>query len=532
MDKFRSKNIFILKKAIFSREKLFIPGLALLALGLWFPQLLHLAQLRPPNSDDATIILTGADLASGNWLLRGWNLPPDSFITSDVPFYALGNVLLGLKPGLMQIVPTVIFCGVIFLSILLSGSGLVTSRLRNSVIAFLLLATPSYTLASLALEGPIHMGTVLFCLASFIATTQIFTNRGAGKLAGAGLTFVLLTLGIVGDPLALVIGAIPVGLAALAVLGLYRFKEGWYVLAAAGLAVLLSRFSPVKTIPVTPVITFDQLDQNVGLLAESFLYVLLPNIFLLIAGLLALGWTFKKLWGERKTFTLAGLVDCLLLAGIAANIAAFLFTSAPTDLATARYLLPTVVFGFILLAKRLGDLFEVRHWLFWLACLVLIVPTMWSFMELANTPAEPAPQTALVAWLDQQRLTEGYADYWDANILTVQSENKIRVRPVRREGLKYAPYRWNTRDDWYQPFPPATTLQPFFMLYQTDPPPFRTTDPGQGNAGITAKITAKLLDRLALLLTFGPPTRIASFDTYQILVWERGTPQSSAWARP
>jgi hypothetical protein len=523
----KSENFFLLKKVFSSREKLFIPGLAFVALGLWFPRLLHLAQLREPNSDDATIILTGADWGSGNWLLRGWNLPPDSFITSDVPFYALANAWFGLKPGLMQIVPTVIFCGVIFLSIGLGGSGLITSRLRIGLIIFLLLATPSSTLASLALEGPIHMGTVLFCLASFVSTTHIFAGRGAGRLAWAGLTFFLLTLAIVGDPLALVIGAIPVGLAALVVLGLYRFKEGWYALAAAGLAVLGSRFSPVKTIPITPVITYEQLGKNLGLLADSFLFVLVPNILLLIAGLLGLGWTFEKLWRERKTFTLAGLVDWLLLVGIAANVGAFLFTSAPTGLATARYLLPAVVFGFILLGKRLGDLFEVRRWLFWAACLALLVPALWSFMEQAKVPAPPAPQTALMAWLDRQGLTEGYADYWDANILTVQSENKIRVRPVRREGLRYAPFRWNTNDGWYQPFPPAKTARPFFMLYQTDPAPFRTTAPGQDSAGIAGKITASLLDRWGLLLTFGPPTRIATFDTYQILVWEGGLSRSS-----
>jgi hypothetical protein len=290
----------------------------------------------------------------------------------------------------MQIVPTVIFCGVIFLSILLSGCGVITSRLRNSMIVFLLLAMPSYTLASLALEGPIHMGTVLFCLASFIATTHIFASRGAGRWVGAGLTCVLLTLAIVGDPLALVIGAIPVGLAALIVLGLYRFKEGWFALAAAGLAVLLSRFSPVKTIPITPVITYEQLGKNLGLLAESFLSVLVPNILLLIAGLLALGWTSIKLWQERKTFTLAGLVDCVLLAGIAANVGAFLFTSAPTDLATARYLLPAVVFGFSLLAKRLGDLFGsgagCSGWPAW-PCLYLPRGVLWNW----QSPRWPRP---------------------------------------------------------------------------------------------------------------------------------------------
>jgi hypothetical protein len=148
-------------------------------------------------------------------------------------------------------------------------------------------------------------------------------------------------------------------------------------------------------------------------------------------------------------------------------------------------------------------------------------------MELAKPPVAPAPQTALVAWLDRQHLTEGYADYWDANILTIQSENKIKVRPVRREGLRYAPFRWNTNDDWYKPFPPAKTARPFFMLYQTDPAPFRTTDPGQDNAGKAAKITASLLDGLSLLRTFGPPTRIATFDTYEILIWEGGAPQSA-----
>src|SRR5487761_1226523 len=61
---------------------------AVLAAAL-FTVYLRLSRTQPENSDQANILLTASDLWHGNLLLHGWYLTDVSFYTTELPQYAV-----------------------------------------------------------------------------------------------------------------------------------------------------------------------------------------------------------------------------------------------------------------------------------------------------------------------------------------------------------------------------------------------------------------------------------------------------------
>ena len=57
------------------------------------------------NSDNASILLEAQGMQHGNPLLQRWYMPTDSFLTGEIPLYALGLWLGFSMPALLHIVP-------------------------------------------------------------------------------------------------------------------------------------------------------------------------------------------------------------------------------------------------------------------------------------------------------------------------------------------------------------------------------------------------------------------------------------------
>lgn len=106
------------------------------------------------SSDDANAVLIGNALAKGNLLLHGWTLPPDSYWTIDLPFYAVFTAAEGVRPALMHQVPVLLDACLVVLGAITAGLGL--SRLGKwtaTTTTFLVLGLPGAVLASYLLEG-------------------------------------------------------------------------------------------------------------------------------------------------------------------------------------------------------------------------------------------------------------------------------------------------------------------------------------------------------------------------------------------
>src|ERR1019366_2418084 len=64
-------------------------GITLLG-GLLFAMYLFISRIVLYNADDASIILEAQSMLHGNYILHGWYIPTDNFLTIDMPLYAIG----------------------------------------------------------------------------------------------------------------------------------------------------------------------------------------------------------------------------------------------------------------------------------------------------------------------------------------------------------------------------------------------------------------------------------------------------------
>jgi hypothetical protein len=108
----------------------------------------------------------------------------------------------------------------------------------------------------------------------------------------------------------------------------------------------------------------------------------------------------------------------------------------------------------------------------------------------------PSANQPLAAWLVAHRLSDGLADYWQANSTTVDSRRQVLVSAVTYgDRGQLVPYQWETDDANYDP---ARHYANFVVA--------------DGPAGLVG------LQRVAEL-TFGRPARVYHADGYTIMVW-------------
>ena len=206
--------------------------LAFVVGGAFYVLLLYAASIHaaPGNSDGATVILEGRALSAGNLTLKHWALSMDSFWLVDVPLYAIGVLLVGVRPELLHLVPSIVAFAVISVGAWIARFGRRGWAAALAVGALVvLLGLPNRALAANFLMGPLHVTTVLWCLGAFVALRN--GRYGWGWLLGVGL----LAVGLLGDMQAAMLGTIPVFLAGLA--GALRKRNMRVGLPAASAAI-------------------------------------------------------------------------------------------------------------------------------------------------------------------------------------------------------------------------------------------------------------------------------------------------------
>lgn len=191
------------------------------------------------NSDAATVLLEGRSMASGNLALSGWSLSRDSFWTIDALGYLLTTLLAGVRPVLLDVVPSAFAAIAVLLGCLLSAGG---RRHRVASVAatatvLILLALPARPLVPYLVQSGVHVGTALWCLAAF-------ASLRSGRLGGNWLlAVVLLAAALLGDLQAGAFGLAPVaGGGVVAVVRRRDWLAGFPNLSAAAVSVVLALF--------------------------------------------------------------------------------------------------------------------------------------------------------------------------------------------------------------------------------------------------------------------------------------------------
>lgn len=96
------------------------------------------------------------------------------------------------------------------------------------------------------------------------------------------------------------------------------------------------------------------------------------------------------------------------------------------------------------------------------ACILLLI-LINTGMGIGTISSMDLPANAdsyqFIDFLDENNLTYGYGDYWDANLITYLSSGTITIRPIIYKDSDIYPFEWLTCDCWYK-HPPSE----FFLL--------------------------------------------------------------------
>jgi hypothetical protein len=122
------------------------------------------------QSDGAAMVLESWAMLHGNLLLHGWHLADVSFYTTELPEYMVVEIVIGLKPGVVQICAALTYTLLVVLAAAVAYGARPADARTAAVRAGITVAVmvgPTLAAASVLLNDPDHTGTavpVLFAL--------------------------------------------------------------------------------------------------------------------------------------------------------------------------------------------------------------------------------------------------------------------------------------------------------------------------------------------------------------------------------
>jgi hypothetical protein len=522
----------------------------LLGLGIWGVVALVLFALlytasshaAAGNSDGATVVLEGQSLANGHVLLHGWALSLDSFWTVDVLFYAVAIALVGLRDSLLNAVPAVIAVLVICVGMAMARSGhRGWPGIIGAASVAVILGLPSRAFSLFFLQGPLHVGTALWALLAFACLSR---NRFNWTF---GLAMVLFAAGLLGDLQMIALGVAPAAAAGVvAALRSRDWREGVVPISAACGGVVLAGIvrevaKAVGTFTIAghnPIAGRHQMVTNVGHVFGRSLVLLgfgggpygptgVPEALQLIRILAALGILLAVVYailmicrdvlrpgGSSSPAPATWRLDDLLVLGFLADVAVFIVLAADSNGAYARYLTAALVYGSILLGRKITRAIGAhgRKSVTYGALVVgLCIAGAFGagFAYSLSLPKAVQPADAVGQFLSAHGLDDGIGAYWSASIVTVATDGKVDVRPViTNPHGSLVRYERQSSASWY------ANKSFGFLVYNV-------AQPWRG------------VELVSATATFGRPLHTYVVGTYDILVWSHPiTVSTIGYTRP
>jgi hypothetical protein len=495
-----------------------------------FTVYLRLSRTMPENSDQASILLIASDLRHGHLLLHGWYLTDVSFYTTELPQYALLEIFFGVHANTAHIAAAMTYTLAVLLAVLVARGGF-TSRaavVRMAIAAGIMLAPQLGIGISALLLSVGHIGTSVPVLLIFLLLDRAPQRWYVPVLTGLGLTWVLIA-----DQLVLLVGVLPLALvcASRVLEGAIRERslsrgvaarryELSLILAAGGAAGLawavervLRALGGYVLNPVPFTFTLRHLWANLhslwavpqifgadyrGLHGAPYYIALLHMVGLALVGLalLLLAWRF---------FRGADLVDQLLGVAIVLNLVLFVVTSAGSE--GPHEIAVVAPFGAALAARMLAGsqatltraktvLARRARAVAYGAGVLVLLGYLGGLAHEAAQPAAPLPTAPLASWLQARHLRYGLAGYWEASIVTVETDGQVKVRALLKGTL--AADLWQARPAWYDP---AGQQANFIVLSRV--PGYMYWEP-----------------RALVTKYFGHPARTYHVGEFTVLVWD------------
>ena len=488
-----------------------------------FAAYLRLARTRAVNSDGAGNALQAWDMLHGNVLLRGWSLSDVSFYTTELPQYMLVEAWRGLNADVVHVAAAMTYTLVMLLAALLArgNSAGREALVRVLITAGIMLAPQLGSGVNILISSPDHIGTSVPVMVVWLIVDRARPRWYVPVLAGA-----LLGWAQVADMLVLYIGVLPLVLVSAIRAGRavaagrplasqrYDMALGTAALAAAAAAVLALRIIHAfggfsAPAPATQFVHGGTaLAGNLGVTAEGLLLLggadflgLRPGagaVFtvLHVAGVVLAAWGTGL--AARRFLRDGDRVVQLLVTGVAVNLALYVLSDMAYTLTQTREIAAVLPFSAALAGRLLAGRFKAAR----LAPLLLVV-LLGYLAGLAREITQPpaaAQDQQLTSWLAARHLHAGLSGYWESNVVTLTSGDRVRIRAVAVYGGGLHPGIRELKQQWYDP---ARDTADFVVLF-----------PGvAGYPGFTQE--------RAVLAAFGNPARTYHVGSYTVLVWNR-----------
>ncbi|MGO9078345.1 MAG: hypothetical protein ACLQDY_04810 [Streptosporangiaceae bacterium] len=425
------------------------------------------ARSQPALSSSAGQALQAWDMWHGNFLLRGWTLSDVSFWSTELPEYALVEMVRGLNGDTVHVAAALAYTLVVVLGAALA-KGRATGReaLVRVTIAVTIMLAPSLLFGTkLLLAGPDHIGTQ----APLLLTWLVLDRRKAYWWAPV-VAALLLGWALIADPLVLYEGVLP--LLVVCAVRMYRRRGPlagqWYELSLIGAALASVIISQVVLDAVRQAGGFLVKTPYAAFASASALSV---EIWIKIQAVLSVfGANFLGLpFGEKALFALIHLVGVILVAvavggalrrfyreddlvtqgllvGFAIVLVAYLFAtkSDPNEIVG---LLPfgAVLAGRVLGGRMLQAGFAPALALFVVCMLIVFAHTL----DKAARPYRASRNQVAATWLKAHHLDYGLAGYWNANSVTADSGGVVKVRPARMYAHQMVTTLSESDINWY-----------------------------------------------------------------------------------
>jgi hypothetical protein len=498
---------------------------AVWALGViaFFASCLQLARTRAVNSDGAGNALQAWDMLHGNLLLHGWSLSDVSFYTTELPQYMLVELVRGLNQDVVHVAAALTYTLATLLAALLAR-GTATGRqalMRALIAAGIMLAPQLASGVNILLSSPDHIGTSVPVMVVWLILDHARPRWFVPVIAGA-----LLGWAEVADMLVLYIGVLP--LAGVCAVRVYRavvierepLASQWYEMAlgaaafaGAAAAVLALHVIPgyggfYMPIPTAHFAGGRALLRNLGITAQGLL-LLAGADFLglrLTAStaftMLHMAGVFLAAWGTGlaawRFLRDRDLVAQLLVASVAINVAVYVLSTKASVITQTREIAAVLPFSAALAGRLLAGQLKAAR-LIPLLLVVLASYLAGLARELSQPPAA-AQNQQLTSWLLARHLHSGLSGYWESNIVTLTSGDRVQIRAVALSDGQLMPGTRESKAQWYDP---ARNTVNFIVLFP-------------GVAGYPGFIQER-----AVLATFGQPGRTYHVGPYTVLVWKR-----------
>ena len=461
-------------------RRLLATAAVVLAVALLFLAYLRVSRTYPENSDESNDLLMAWDMLHGNVLLHGWYLSDVSFITTELPQYALLVWLFGLHTDTAHIAAAMTYTLVVIFSVLLARGRVPRreARLRMLLTAGLMFAPQLGVGVFVLLLSLGHIGTAVPLLLTWLVIDRCPARWYVPVAVGLLLTWVLIA-----DSLVLLVGVVP--LVAVCALRVSRdlarrqdtslqaaLRARWYELslavaaiAAQGLASLAGRLLQAYLHPVgyqlAPVHTWAR---HAWVTGKGLLVLfgakpegppaVMAFAVLHLAGVALVAWAVLRV--ARRFLSWPDMISQILLVAMVLNVVAYVpSTLANASDLNAREFAMVLPFGAVLAGRTLAGSLQAglrrRPRAVALLAGALLACYGAGLGYAAAQPSVPPMNARLARFLAAHHLTSGIGGYWLSSVVTVGSDGAVTIRAVA--SLPLAPYPWEAKSSWYDPGP-------------------------------------------------------------------------------